>query len=372
MKTHFPSRWIPAPCLALLAILAAGEASPAAGLSDWQARRVPRLRIAASPYPNHLLEVLPTGVDFGGHLYRVKIDTLGMGPSSETSRGHFYTWRAGFLDLAHIRRAIDLAGYVHYHVGEALRAGRTHFRFENIDRTTYHCDLAYPAFWERLPPRERERLIEELSLRIALEASFDFSNWREILTWYDFHNLPGLKEKSSAFSFEDVASHAVGLAVVRRALCDPAHSFDEAVTIELDRELARLGVVPEPVYQRAMALTAGRWWGPKACLRRNLDTGRDDGFIDPWTVPGLASGPDPSPVRYPAPERDDSNIAGYDCRGLFTLSCEPHLRRGEILARVLPPGETRVIPRRDYPRLIEEIDREMRVDLGPRATRSWP
>lgn len=372
MKTPLLPRGIPLACLALSATLVPVRPVPAAGLSDWQAERVPRLRIAASPYPNYLLEVLPTGVDFGGHLYRVRIDTLGMGPSSETSRGHFYTWRAGFLDLAHIRRTIDLAGYVHYQAVEALRSGRTRFNFGSIDRTTYHCDLSYPAFWDDLSPRERDRLIGELSLRIAIEASFDFSNWREILTWYDFHNLPGLKEKSSAFSFEDVASHAVGLAVVRRALRDPHHPFDEAVTRELDRELARLGVVPEPVYQRAMALTAGRWWGPKACLRRNLDTGLDDGFIDPWTVPGLAPGAAPPPVRYPAPERDDSDIAGYDCRGVFTLSCEPQLRRGEIMARVLPPGETRAIPRRDYPRLLDQIGREIRGELGARATASWP
>jgi hypothetical protein len=372
MQTRLPLRSIPVSGLALFVILATAGPLGAAGLNGWQAERVPRLRIAASPYPNYLLEVLPTGVDFGGHLFRVRIDTLGMGPSSETSRGHFYTWRAGFLDLAHIRRSIDLAGYVHYHVRETLRAEKTHFRFENIDRTTYHCDLSYPAFWNRLSPRERDRLIEELSLRIALEASFDFSNWREILTWYDFHNLPGLKEKSSAFSFEDVASHAVGLAVVRRALRDPDHPFDEAVTRELARELSRIGVVPEPVYQRAMVLTEGRWWGPKACLRRDLDTGLDDGFIDPWTVPGLTPGSDPPPVRYPAPERDDSDIAGYDCRGVFRISCEPHLRRGEILAHVLPPGETRVIPRRDYPRLLDRIAREIRDELGERATLRWP
>jgi hypothetical protein len=101
---------------------------------------------------------------------------------------------------------------------------------ENIDRTTYRIEIDYPSYWERLSDRERERLIEELAMRAALEGAFDFSNWREIITWYDFHNLPGLKEKSSAFSFEDVASHAVGLVVAQRALRDPATPFDEAVT----------------------------------------------------------------------------------------------------------------------------------------------
>ncbi len=344
----------------------------AAGLSDWQAKQVPRLRIAASPYPNHLLEVLSSETDFGEHLYRVRIDTLGMGPSSETSRGHFYTLRAGFLDLAHIRRMIDLAGYLHYHLREALGSGKTHFRFENIDHTTYHCDLSYPSFWARLSLGERTRLIDELSRRGALEAAFDFSNWREILTWYDFHNVPGLKEKSSAFSFEDVPSHAVGLAVVGRVLRDPDCPFDEAVTRELDRELDRLEVATKSVYQEAMDLTEGRWWGPKACLRRNLDTGLDDGFIDPWIVPGLGAESRVAAVRYPAPDRNDRDIAGHDCRGFLTFSCEPHLRNKAIAAQVLPPGEDRAIPRRDYPRLIEKIRREMRAELGPQATTSWP
>lgn len=369
MEAKVGSRSIGAPWPALLAVLAAAGPLSGAGLSDWQAERPPRLRIAASPYPNRLLEILPTGVDFGGHLYRVRIDTLGMGPSSETSRGHFYTRRAGFLDLAHIRRSIDFAGYVHHRVREALGAGEARLSFESIDRTTYRVDFAYPPWWERLAPEARGRIAEELALRTAAEASFDFSNWREILTWYDFHNLPGLKEKGSAFSFEDVPSHAVGVAVAMRALRDPRRPFDEAVTLELAREMERLEVVPEPVYHRAMELTSNRWWGPKACLKRNLDTGLDDGFIDPWVVPGLERGKDSAVVRYPAPRRDDARVAGCDCRGFVTPSCEPHLRREAILAKVLPPGEKRVVPRRDYPALLRRIGREIREELGADATR---
>ena len=342
------------------------------GLDAWQAERPPRLRIAASPYPNFLLEILPTGVHFGEHVYRVKIDSLGMGPSSETPRGHFYTRRGGFLDLAHIRRAIDMAGYVHYHVRDCLTRGGTHFSFENIDRTTYHTDLSYPAFWDRLDAATKTRLIDEIAIRAAEEAAIDFSNWREILTWYDFHNLPGMPERGSAFSYEDLPSHAVGAAVAVRALRLRGVPFDEAVTRELDRELEELEVVPAETYARAMALVADRWWGKKTCLKRLLDTGLDDGFINPWLVHGLEVGRPPVAKGYPAPRGLEGRLMGHDCHGMVVFSCEPRPGRKEVKEAVLPGGSRTVIPTRDYPLILERIAGQIRRELGPHALEPYP
>ncbi len=352
----------------------ASFAGPASGdgLDEWQSRKPPRLRIAASPYPNFLLHILPEEEGFGGHLYRVKIDTLGWGPSSETGRGHLYTRRGGFLDLAHVRRTIDFAGYAHHRVREALRSGATHFSFESIDRTTYHCHLAYPPFWKGLATGERERLVEEIALLAAAEAAFDFNNWREFLTWYGFHNVPGMPEKGSAFSYEDVPSHAVGIAVAARALRAPGVPFDKAVTRELERELAELEVVPQATYRRAMDLVADRWWAKKTCLKRHLDTGRDDGFVDPWLVRGLEPGRGPQAKRYPAPSRGYRDVLGHDCRGMVVFECEPKLRREDVLRQVLPTGETRVRPARDYPDLLRRIEEEVRREFGPNATRPYP
>ncbi len=358
--------------IGLFTLLAALVSAHAEGLTPWQAERPPRLRIAASPYQDWLVRVVPTNADFGQHLYRVRIDTLGLGPSSELSRGHFYTRRGGFLDLSHIRRAVDFAAYVHYQVRECLRHGETHFAFESIDRTTYHGDLSYPADWGDLASGARERLIGELAIRAGVEAAIDFSNWREILTWHGFHNVPGMPEQGSAFSFEDVPSHSVGAAVAERALRASGTSFDEAVTRELARELEDLGIVPEETYRRAMALTEDRWWGNKTCLKRHLDTGLDDGWIEPWLVRGLEPGPPPRARRYRAPSRDYRDVLGHDCRGLIVLSCEPHPRRRAVRERVLPEGAAKVIPARDYPAMLERIRREMIAELGPRVTVAWP
>lgn len=342
------------------------------GLSDWQAEKVPRLRIAASPYPNFLLEVLPTGVDFGSHLYRVKIDSLGMGPSSELARGHFYTRRGGFLDLAHIRRAIDLAGYVHYHVRDSLTRGEAGFSFENIDRTTYRVSFRYPDFWTRLDPVAKARLIEEVAVRAGETAALDLSNWREILTWYGFHNVPGMPEKSSAFSFEDLPSHAVGAAVVGRALRLEGVPFDEAVTRELERELVALGVVPVEDYDRAMSLVEGKWWAKKATLKRHLDTGRDDGVITPWLVRGLFPGNAPAAKSYPLPRGPDDFIHGRDCRGLVVVSCEPRPRRREVWEKLSEGIGRVVVPERDYAAILARIEGEMKEEIGPRATVPYP
>lgn len=356
----------------LFSVCAPGAFAVAGGLSDWQAEKVPRLRIAASPYPNFLLEVLPTGADFGTHLYRVKIDSLGMGPSSELARGHFYTRRGGFLDLAHIRRAIDLAGYVHYHVRDALTRGETGFSFENIDRTTYRVTLHYPDFWSALEPVAKARLIEEVAVRAGETAALDLSNWREILTWYGFHNVPGMPEKSSAFSFEDLPSHAVGAAVAGRALRRGGVPFDEAVTLELDRELAELGVVPLEVYDRAMALVEGKWWAEKATLKRHLDTGHDDGVITPWLVRGLFPGESPAAKSYRMPRGPDDFIHGHDCRGLVVFSCEPRPRRREVRESVTAMVGSVVVPPRDYPAILTRIETEMKAELGVRATVPYP
>lgn len=355
----------------LLLVLSLPAGLFAAGLDDWQAEKEPRLRIAASPYENYLLHILPTPMDFGEHLYRVRIDTLGMGPSDEVGRGHLYTVRGGFLDLAHIRRSIDFTAYVHHCLVKALEAGERHIAFESIDRTTYHVDIVYPAFWSSLEEREKARLIGEIALRGGAEASFDFSNWREILTWHGFHNVPGMPEKGSAFSYEDVVSHAVGETVALRAIRSPK-PFDEAVTEELDRELASLGVVPEADYRRAMDLVAGKWWGKKTCLKRHLDIGLGGGLIEPWLVRGLFPGKPPRPRLYPGPDRDWRRVGGRDCRGMVTLSCEPRARRREILDRVLPEGQARVVPSRDYPMLLKEIEREVKAELGPHATVPYP
>lgn len=358
--------------LVVTLLVSVGPSASAAGLDEWQAQRPPRLRIAASPYPNFLLEVLPTGVDFGNHRYRVKIDTLGMGPSNETPRGHFYTRRGGFLDLAHIRRAIDFGGYIHYHVREGLRTGAPGFSFGSIDKSTYHCHFSYPAFWGRLAPSTRERLAEEIAVRAAEEAAIDFSNWREILTWYDFHNLPGMPERGSAFSYEDLPSHSVGAAVLVRALRDPHRPFDEAVTRELDREIEELGIVSEELYRRAMGLVENRWWGKKSCLKRFIDAGKDDGRITPWLVRGLEPGKSPRPKSYPVPRPSYGRVFGYDCRGIVVFECEPHMPKRDRVLSLLGAEVERVRPSRDYPILIEQVRREILSELGPNATRPYP
>lgn len=359
-------------CVLLLSLCFAVPPLHSEGLSDWQAKKPPRLRIAASPYPNFLLDVLPSDSDMGDHLYRVKIDTLGMGPSSERSRGHFYTRRGGFLDLAHIRRAIDLAGYVHYRVRHCLEEGKTHFSFESIDKTTYHCHITYPSFWVKLAPGKRKQLIAELSIRAAEVAAVDFSNWREILTWYGFHNVPGMPEKSSAFSYEDLYSHSVGSTVAVRALSTTGVPFDQAVTKELDRELEALEVVSRELCLRAMSLVENHWWSKKDVLKRNLDTGDDNGWIEPWLVRNLEVGRSPRPKLYASPSREFSNIAGYRCRDIIVFACEPHMRRTDSVHAVLASGEKCVLPARDYPTIITRIRGEVLTELGPNADRPYP
>jgi hypothetical protein len=165
-------------CIAAISCLWLGAmgTTSAEALDSWQARKVPRLRMAASPYPNWLLHILPTDVDLGKHRYRVWIPTLGVIPSSETSRGHLYTRHAGFVDLAHIRRSIDFTAFLHHEIRDGLTNRASHFSFESIDRTTYHCHLNYPDFWDDLSAEKRERLIQEIAISAADQGSGEKSS----------------------------------------------------------------------------------------------------------------------------------------------------------------------------------------------------
>lgn len=347
-------------------------AAKAEPLDAWQSRKAPRLRVASSPYDNFLLDILPTDVDLGEHLYRVRISTFGFGPSSETSRGHFYTRHGGFLDLAHIRRSIDLTAYVHYRIRECLENKTPRFSFSGVEKTTYHCRFTYPVFWDGLEKEEREKIISEISIDAAELASFDLSNWREIITWYDFHNVPGMPEKGSAFSYEDVPSHSVGALVAVRALRTRGVPYNEAVTRELERELKRLQIVPHEVYLKAMDLVKDRWWGHKTCLKRNIDTGQDDGLVAPWLVRGLEPGVAPRPKKYPVPRRDFSLVEGHDCSGMVEFEYEPHMPKKDRVLKLLGPDVTRVNPGRDYPLLLEHVHEEIIREFGPNATVPYP
>lgn len=341
-------------------------------LSAWQAAKAPRLRIAASPYPNFLLRILPTDVNFGEHLYRVRISTLGMGPSSELSRGHFYTLRAGFLDLAHIRRSIDLTAYVHYRITECLTNKGSGFSFAGVEDTVYRCRLTYPDFWDGLEKGERDRIISKIAFDAAERASFDLSNWREIITWYEFHNVPGMPEKGSAFSYEDVPSHCVGTAVALRALRTRGVPYNEAVTKELHREIADLRIVSSEVYLKAMDLVKDRWWGHKTCLKRNIDTGLDDGYVEPWLVRGLEQGPASRPKMFRVSGNDFSDVDGYDCSGMVAFEYEPHLLKKDRVLKLLGRDVKSVDPVRDYPLIIRQVRKEIIEEFGADATVPYP
>ena len=360
-------------CAALTFLeISAPGALNAEPLDARQSRKAPRLRVAASPYPNLFLQILPTNEDFGEHLYSVRISTVGLGPSSETSRGHFYTRRAGFLDLAHIRRSIDLTAYVHYRITECLTKRESGFSFAGVEATIYHCLFTYPEFWDKLHKEERARIISRVAMEAAERASIDLSNWREIITWYGFHNVPGKLEKGSAFSYEDVPSHSVGAAIAVRALRSRGVPYNDAVTRELKREIADLHMVSSETYLKAMGMVKDRWWGHETCLKRNIDTGLDDGYVEPWLVRGLEAGMKPRPKLYRIPRPDFSDIDGYDCSGLVKFEYEPHMPKKDRVLKLLGPDAHRVDPARDYPLILQQVREEIIEEFGPHATVPYP
>lgn len=325
---------------------------------------LPRSRLGALPFPGAFTLYEASGVsELGPHRYAPWLERPF--ERSEGARGIMYTCRAGFLDLAHVREAVDWTRYAWRQTRTLFQAGGGSHSFEHED-TRFVITVTLPPWWSDLAPPERDAMIDEAALRGAQRIAYDVQTWHEIATWCGWRTLPMISEAGSAFTCDDTSSHLVGVLIAGRLLREGDADFDRRAAAELRRGLDELGAVSSAMVDRAARAVEDVWWRDGVAVRRDLDTGVEDGFKVPWLVPDLecCAGCEPAVLAVPSLK----SVNGRD----LSAACELRIAPPSWLLERLRPGEPRTAQgfnSRELLSLIEIVRAQMAARWGPEFDR---
>jgi len=300
--------------------------------------------------------------DLGPHGYRFD--------GAERS-GIVYTCRAGHIDIAHVRKAIDWTGYLAAVVLDRIEAGRTTFQFKQIEPSLYHVDLTFPDDWTDLDDGQRERIAREVACDLGAHLAWTGLTWHEILTWFGYRFKIWQSEFPSAFSWEDNYSNLLGTRIAVAALGDESRPFDEVVTDLLDEWLVELGAQPAEAAEEITGAMRDRWFSSQGFFtvihERNFDIGLDDGHVTPRLAPTAVVCDDPEPRPLAIPTLDRPARHGF----LVRVQIEPRVwEERRILTAAFGPSDEATGPLEPvvaFPLLMDYIERDAVARGIPRA-----
>jgi len=325
----------------------------------------------------------PKDADHWPHVWRsatVATNTMGTGflsadnlgnhtytPNGTEKTGIAYACRGGHIDIAHLRKAADWTAYLASKTLKSINENRTVLSYKLYEPSIYRVTLSYPDDWLTLPADRRERISREVSIGLAQHFAFTALTWHEVLTWFGYKTLGILSEFESSFSWEDMFSNVLGTHLSVQALRDPFHSYNDAMTILLDREMKRLGGQSSKTARKASNAVRGLWWSYNLIFlsmkKRNFDIGLDDGYITPWLVPSVSQCKGVEPISYPIPSLEVLDKYGF----IMKLEIELHAFEGPKILNVVYPegrrGRNRIEPAVHMPVIMEY--------LRKRAIRRW-
>jgi hypothetical protein len=349
----------------------------------------PRDRQGALPFPG-LLTLYTTAdpAHLGRHRY---------GPwprwfrDDETERGILYTTRAGFLDLAHVRIAIDWTRFCTRSVQDAVVAGRATLAVPGPDGAVFHVCLSYPPDWADRPAAERDAVAAATGRRTGKRLAYFMLTWHELITWFGYGTFPFISEKPSAFTYEDTVSHLVGIRVAEQVLNDAGRAdddggcdhhghaggryddrrYDDAVTAALGAELRRLGAVTPAQTDEAARAVEGVWWAASRPLKRQADVYPGEvEAVRPWLVPGLPFGTGAEPETFPVPY--DGHLSNWEAPVTAVFEVEPRIGLADTLSALVPGRPALFREDRDVPALLHVARAQMREEYGPLVGQPWP
>jgi hypothetical protein len=273
-------------------------------------------------------------------------------------RGIIYTKRAGVVDLAHVFNTVLVANEASKAVATGLRQGQNSIRLPTFDDSAVSIVFSSPPVVSETAGVDSAQRIQAVSRITGECVAYELGTWHEIITWFGYETTGVWSEKPSAFTYEDIVSHLVGVQVFEAIPGEPDRAkFGSA----LRRVLANLGLVDKKLAKKAIYSVKGLWWGPQLYTRRLLDIGEKDGVVRPWTVPGaqddLHDRNGPLSFTVPCAKVPE----GYS---LLIVPSASILRR----IRKSAPGMAAVIhPDRDFPGLVDVIRSEVKKELGDNA-----
>jgi len=328
-----------------------GLSSPADQVIYHGFNRPPRMRGGA--YPASILGTPWLGQNLGNHGYYYR-------PSEKD--GIVYTCRGGHVDIAHLRIAVDWTAYLTAMTYRDLMKHGPGFSYKlAVDRSREYVTFTYPADWDNLPEQQRSQIAREIALAAGPYMTFTMVSWHEMLTWFGFKCIGLPTEFPSAFSWEDSFSNLVGTVVAVNALQDAQHPYNQAVQIALDREMARLGILPASVSRQASASVKGSWYTGDVTMmvtmkKRNFDIGLGDGMVTPSLVPNVSPCPGAAPLSYPVPHLDVLAKHGFTMK----LEIDPREWESDKIVRIAygdNKPEKRIDPERHFPVIMEYMRR---------------
>lgn len=321
----------------------------------------PRLRLGCYPTPT-AGTTFPDPDSLGPHRY-----------AGSDSKGLLYTCRGGHIDLAHLRIAADWTMYLSKMSYDHLMRNESSFSFTSKPAPSrYYVQIGYPARWAEMQPNERERVAREVSVILGQYFGYTASTWHEIVTWFGYKFVAFLPEFSSSFSWEDSYSNLLGTRIAAAALRGRL-GYDEAMTLGIDGELAKLGVRSPKTAEFAGEKVRGDWFSGHVVYmvkmkKRNFDIGLGDGYVTPTLVPGLSECWGAEAQPYPVPTLDGLSEFGFSVK----LEILPKIwESGKI--RKVAYGEgvkrgKRVEPAVHFPRLMSYIRQDAVKRLGPKVS----
>jgi hypothetical protein len=338
---------------------------------------MPRDRLGALPFPGHMsLYATADPAHLGRHRYERMPRALG---KDEKERGIIYTTRAGFIDLAHVRIAIDWTRHCTRLAHAALADGRTALAVEGPDHGVFHLTLDYPDRWADLPAEERGRVIDDRSRWIGQRLTYLMLTWHEVATWFGYRTF-FFDESPSAFTYDDTVATLLGMRVAARAMAERTgnrdRDFDAAATMALAAELGRLGPVTPAQTDEAVAAVKGLWWSDAGPLKRQTEVWPGEvEVVHPWLVPNL-----PFAEAEGEAEGEAETFAlpcergPVDARTMVAvhITIEPRIKQAAAMRAMLKDGPAWFNEERDVLALINVMRGQMRERYGAEFSQPWP
>lgn len=316
----------------------------------------PRNRIGSLPFPGFLTRYRPVETpepdSLGQHQYtHVRFLHGKNGP--EVGYGTLYTCRAGFLDLAHLRTTVDWTWYARRRIRASLLHGEWSLRVNGPDLTWWDLEFDQPEAWSAMTEHDRTAWIDQVSLRTGQRLAYLIQTWHEIVTWHGHRSTIIIPEEVSAFTYDDVMAHVVGICVAERAIRSDIDDYEDAVTAALAEELGELEVVDSEAVRRATELVHADWWAGRMS-RRQLDAGLDDGQVVPWLVPSFSECGDREPESFELP------WVGRPCGHEGRIVVDSILLQVDaVRASAGIDGQTR-LEEKHFPAILAAIEKELR------------
>ena len=289
--------------------------------------------------------------------------------------GIVYTCRGGFLDMAHVRGAIDRTAHLATKTLRKLEKNENEFSYKLVEPSIYFVRLIPPEDWADTPQSEKEIILRDVSIRLGQYFAYTACLWHEILTWFGYRSVGLYSEFHSAFTVEDAYSNVLGSHIGAAALRDAERPFNKAATRALARELAGLGAQTKQTAKRAMKEVQGQWFSGGLIFvktfKRSFDTGLDDddGYVTPWIVPSVSECKGMEARAHPAPNADFLSEYGFS----LEFEIEPReWEKDKILTIVYPDRKQRrkrIDPAIHFPVIMDYIRKDAIERFGSNVTR---